>query len=64
MDLHRKIGEMLNIDVMIATIGIKNLQTINENIRNPLKNEKLANRTKQMRVEEMEQWVMDLGANP
>jgi hypothetical protein len=29
MDLHRQIGEMLNRYVMIATLGIKNLQTIN-----------------------------------
>jgi hypothetical protein len=49
---------------MIATLGIKKLQAINENIRNQLKNEKLANRTKHIRVEELEQWVMDLGANP
>jgi chromosome segregation ATPase len=64
MDLHKQTGEMLNMDVMIATLGIKKLQTINEKIRNQLKQEKLANRTKQMRVEELEQWVMDLGENP
>jgi hypothetical protein len=64
MDLHRQTGEMLNKDVMITTLGIKKLQTINENIRNHLKNEKLSNITKQMRVEEMEEWIMDLGENP
>jgi hypothetical protein len=55
MDLHRKTGEMFNRDVMIASLGMKKLQTMNENIRNQLKQEKLANRTKQMRVEEIEQ---------
>jgi hypothetical protein len=37
MDLHRQTREMLNIDVMIASIGMKKLQTINEKIRNQLK---------------------------
>jgi hypothetical protein len=55
---------MMNRDVMIANLGIKKLQVINEKLRNQLKNEKLANRTRQIRVEELEQWVMDLGANP
>jgi hypothetical protein len=64
MDLHRQTREMLNRDIMIATLGIKKLQAINENIREQLKNEKLANKTKQIRVEELEQWVMDLGDNP
>jgi hypothetical protein len=64
MDLHRQTGEMLNRDVMIVNLGIKKLQVINEKLRNQLKNEKLANRTRKIRVEELEQWVMDLGANP
>jgi hypothetical protein len=64
MDLHRHIGEMLNKDVMITSLGIKKIQTINEKIRNQLKQEKLSNKTKQMRVEELEQWVIDLGENP
>jgi len=29
-----------------------------------LKNEKLATRTKKIRVEELEQWIIDLGVNP
>jgi hypothetical protein len=46
MDLHRQTGEMLNRDVMIANLGINKLQVINEKLRNQLKNEKLANRTR------------------
>jgi hypothetical protein len=64
MDLHRQTGDMLNKDVIISTLGIKKMQTINEKIGNQLKNEKLYNRTKHMGVEELEQWVMDLGENP
>jgi uncharacterized protein with ACT and thioredoxin-like domain len=55
MDLHKKIREILNKDVIIASHGIKKLQPINEKIGNHLKKEKLANMTKQMRVEEIEQ---------
>jgi hypothetical protein len=54
MDLHRQTREMLNRYIMIATLGIKNIQDINENIREHLKNEKLTNKTKQIRVEELE----------
>jgi hypothetical protein len=54
MDLHRQTREMLNRDIMIATLGIKKLQAINEKIREQLKNEKLPNKTKQIRMEELE----------
>jgi hypothetical protein len=64
MDLHRKTREMLNRYVMITNLGIKKLQVINYKLRNHLKNAKLANRTRKMRVEKMEQWMMDLGYNP
>jgi hypothetical protein len=46
---------------MIDFLGIKKIQTINEKIRNQLKQEKIANRSKHVRVEELEQWVIDLG---
>jgi hypothetical protein len=62
--LHRQTAEMINMDAMIENFGIKKLQVINENLNTQLKNEKLANRTRKIRVEELEQWVMDLGANP
>jgi hypothetical protein len=64
MDLHRKTREMLNRDVMIVNLGIKKLEVVNEKLRKQLKNEKLGNRSKQTREEELEQWVMDFGANP
>jgi hypothetical protein len=54
MDLHRQTAKMINRDILIANLGIKNLQTINEKLRNQLKNEKLATRTRQIRVEELE----------
>jgi len=49
---------------MISNLGIKKPQVINENLRTQLKNEKLATRTRQIRVEELEQWVKGLGENP
>jgi len=55
---------MINNDVMISNIGIKKLQVINEKLRPQIKNEKLATRIRKIRLEELEQWVMDLGANP
>jgi HPt (histidine-containing phosphotransfer) domain-containing protein len=64
MDLHRKTREMLNKDVMLVSLGMKKLQTMNEKIQNQLKQEKISKQTKQMRVEELEQWVIELGANP
>jgi hypothetical protein len=54
MDMHKKTRE----------IGITKLQAQNEKLITQLKNEKLGNRTKKIRVEELEQWVMDMGANP
>jgi len=53
-DLHRQIAKMLNRDVMIANIGIEKLQIINEKFITQFKNDKLANITIQMRVEELE----------
>jgi len=53
-DLHRQNVEMMNRDVIIANLGIKKMQAINEKIINQLKNEKLANRTRHIRVEELE----------
>jgi hypothetical protein len=44
---------MINKDAMIANLGIKKLQVINENLRTQLKNETLATRTRQIRVEEI-----------
>jgi len=32
MDFHKQIGEMINKYVMIASLGLKNLQIMNENI--------------------------------
>jgi hypothetical protein len=55
---------MINRDVMIVNLGIKKLQVINEKLRTQLKNENLATRTRQIRVEELEQWITDLGVNP
>jgi hypothetical protein len=63
-DLHRQTTEMINKDAMISNLGIKKLQVINEKLRTQLKNENLATRTKQIRVEEPGKWVMDLGPNP
>ena len=37
---------------------------MNEKIQNQLKQEKITNKTKKMRVEKLEQWVIDLGENP
>jgi hypothetical protein len=59
MDLHMQSGEMINKYIMITSIGLKKLQTMNEKIRGQLKFEKFANKTRQMRVEELEQWVID-----
>jgi hypothetical protein len=64
MDLHKKNGDVLNRDVLITTLLIKNLQAQNEKIRTQLKDEKFGNRTKKIRIEELEEWVMDMGANP
>jgi hypothetical protein len=36
MDIHRHTGEMLNIDVMITSLGMKKLKTMNEKIKNQL----------------------------
>ena len=64
MDLHRKTREMLKRDVIIASLGMKKLHTMNKNIWNQLKREKLTNMTKWMSVKELEQWVIYLGLNP
>jgi hypothetical protein len=63
-DLHRQTAEMINKDAMIANLGIKKLQAINDKLKTQLKNEKLATRTRQIRVEELEQWIIELGTNP
>jgi len=55
MELHKQTREMLNRYIKIATLGIKKLQAINEIFKEQLKNVKLANMTKQIRVEELEQ---------
>jgi len=44
VDLHRKIGEMLNKDAMQVSLGMMKLQTTNEKIQNKLKQEKIENR--------------------
>jgi hypothetical protein len=62
-DLHRHTAEMININAMIANIGIKKLQAINDKLITHLKNENLATRTKQIRVDELEQWIIELGKN-
>jgi hypothetical protein len=62
-DLHRQTIEMINKDSMIANLGIKKLQAVNYKLRTHLKNEKLASRTKQIRVEEIKKWIIELGAN-
>jgi hypothetical protein len=38
-NLHRKTAEMINKDAMIAIIGIKKLQVINDKLMTQLKNE-------------------------
>jgi hypothetical protein len=63
-DLHRKTTEMVNMDAMIASLGNKKLQTINDKLRTQLKNQKLATRTRQIRVEELEKWIIELGVSP
>jgi hypothetical protein len=63
-DLHRQTAKMINMDAMIANLGIKKLQAINDKLRTQLNNEKLATRTRKIRVEELEQWIIELGANP
>jgi hypothetical protein len=55
---------MLNKDIVMASIGMKKMQTMNENIRNQLEHENMTNRTKKMRVEDLKQCVIDLGENP
>jgi hypothetical protein len=45
---------MLKMDVKIASLGMKKLHTINKNIWNQLKKEKLTNTTKWMSVKELE----------
>ena len=55
---------MINTYDIIANLGIKKLQAINDKIKTQLKNEKLATRTRQIRVEELEQWIIELGTNP
>jgi hypothetical protein len=37
---------------------------MNDKIRNQPKQEKLENITKKIRVEELQQWVIELGSNP
>jgi hypothetical protein len=64
MDLHRQTGEMICRDAMQASLGMKKLQNMADKIQKQLKQEKLANRTKQMRIDELENWVIELGANP
>jgi hypothetical protein len=49
---------MINIDAMIANLGIKKLQAINDKLMTQLKNEKLATKTRRIRVEELEQWII------
>jgi hypothetical protein len=55
---------MINRDAMIANIRIKKLKAINDKLKTRLKNEKLATRTKHIRVEELEQWIIKIRANP
>jgi hypothetical protein len=55
---------MINIDAMIVNLGINKLQAINDKLRTQLKNEKLATMTRKIRVEEIEQWIIELGVNP
>jgi hypothetical protein len=63
-DFHKHIVEMINKDAMIANLGINKLQSIIAKIRTQLKNEKLVTRTKQIRVDDLEQWIIELGKNP
>jgi hypothetical protein len=46
---------MLKMDVKTASLGMKKLHTMNKNIWNQLKQEKLTNMTKWMSVKELEQ---------
>jgi hypothetical protein len=62
--LHRQTAEMINRDAMTPNLGIKKIQAINDNLMTQLKNEKLATRTMQIRVEDLEKWIIELGANP
>jgi hypothetical protein len=55
---------MINIDVMIVNIRINKIQVINDNLMTHLKNEFLATKTRQIRVEELEQWMIELRVNP
>ena len=63
-ELHIQTVEMINKDVLIANIGIKKLQVIYDKLRTQLKNENLATRTRHIRVEEVEKWIIELWANP
>jgi hypothetical protein len=55
---------MIKRDALIENLGIKKLQALNEKLRTQLKNEKLGNRSRQTRIEELEKWIIELGANP
>jgi len=48
---------------MITSLGMKKLKTMTEKIKNQRRQEKISIRTKQMRVYDFEQWVIELGEN-
>jgi len=58
LGLHRQITKMTKMDAMIANLGIKKLKAINDKLITQLKNEKLATKTRKIRVEELEQWII------
>jgi hypothetical protein len=55
---------MIKKDSTIANIRIKKLQAINDNLRTQLNNEKMATTTREIRVEELHKWIIELGDNP
>jgi hypothetical protein len=60
MELHRKTGEMVCRDVIQASLGMKKLHNMSNKIKEQLRLEKLLTRTKQMRIEELENMMLKL----
>ena len=63
MDLHRQIGEMIFMDLVQITTSMARIHKMEKN-ENQWKQEKVATREKQIRINELEKCIINLVADP
>ena len=64
VDLHRKMGEMVSKDLIQSTTSLNKLQVQLEKVQKQLRIQRIKNRERQTKINDLEQMIIKLGYNP